>query len=192
MALRADSYPPPARSEYDGQHMTEEEFLRLDYVKPRLEYIDGRAVQKPVPKRKHVQFVRALTAAIDAMIRSRGGDGGPEPHIWFSSERQYRLPDVDYWAPAKPQGDDYRMLPPTLAVEVRSPDETVDGQRDKCRFYRAHGVDVAWLIDPESRTVEVFDGAHDGRMLPRDGALESPHLPGFNLPLAELFSVLDR
>ncbi|MGH2633517.1 MAG: Uma2 family endonuclease, partial [Tepidiformaceae bacterium] len=91
-----------------------------------------------------------------------------------------------------PQGDDDRMLPPTLAVEVRSPDETMDAQRTKGRFYRAHGVDVAWLIDPESRTVELFDEAHDGQTLPSDSALESSYLPGFSLPLAELFAVLDR
>jgi len=192
MALRAGSYPPASPSPYDGQRMTEEAFLRLDHVKPRLEYIDGRAVQKPVPKRKHVQLARKLTAAVDALIEREGGEGGPEPHIWFASERQYRLPDVAYWAPGKPQGDDYRMLPPTLAVEVRSPDETMAEQRAKCRFYRAHGVEVAWLIDPEARIVEVFDDGRDGEALPADATLESTYLPGFSLPLAGLFAVLDR
>ena len=192
MALRAGSYPPASPSPYDGQRMTEEEFLALDHVKPRLEYIDGRAVQKPATKRKHVRIARVMTVALDAQIQRHGGDGGPEPHIWFESEHQYRLPDVVYWAPGKPQGDDNRMLPPTLAVEVRSPDETMDGQRAKCRFYRAHGVDVAWLIDPESRTVEVFEGDRDGHALPPGSSLESPMLPGFSLPLAELFGVLDR
>ena len=97
-----------------------------------------------------------------------------------------------YWAPGKPQGDGYRMLPPTLAVEVRSPDETMAEQRAKCRFYRHHGVEVAWLIDPEARTVEVFDADRDGETLSADAALESSYLPGFSLPLEKLFAVLDR
>ena len=193
MALRAgSSYPPASPSPYDGQRMTEEEFLRLDHVKPRLEYIDGRAVQKPVTKRKHVRIAHAIDVALERVVRSQGGDAGPEPHIWFAAERQYRLPDVAYWAPGKPQGDDYRMLAPTLVVEVRSRDETMVEQRAKCRFYRDHGVDVAWLIDPEARAVEVFEDANDGELLSANAALESSYLPGFSLPLAELFAVLDR
>jgi len=68
----------------------------------------------------------------------------------------------------------------------------MDSQLAKCRFYLAHGVDVACLIDPESRTVEVFEGDGDGQALSPGSSLESPMLPGFSLPLAELFGVLDR
>jgi Uma2 family endonuclease len=56
---------------------------------------------------------------------------------------------------------------------------------------RANGVDVCWLIDPETRSVEVFEGAKDGETLEADGTLASASLPGFTLPLRDLFAVLD-
>lgn len=60
----------------------------------------------------------------------------------------------------------------------------------KCRFYRAHGVDVCWLIDPETRTALVFEGERDGEEPPA-GVLASPLLPGFSLALADLWNALD-
>lgn len=84
------------------------------------------------------------------------------------------------------------MMPPTLAVEVRSPDDTMAEQRAKCRFYRNHGVDVCWLVDPASRTVEVFEAGREGAVLGANDTLTTPHLPGFALELSALFAVLDR
>lgn len=63
--------------------------------------------------------------------------------------------------------------------------------RRKCRVFRANGVAVCWLIDPAARAVEVFEEARDGERLPGDAALATPHMPEFNLPLKDLFAVLD-
>jgi Uma2 family endonuclease len=93
--------------------------------------------------------------------------------------------------PTREPGDDI-LSPPTLAVEVRSKDRSMRGLRDKCRYYRTHGVDVAWLIDPYSRTIEVFEGEADGQRAARDGTLESPSLPGLRVPVADLWAALDR
>lgn len=81
---------------------------------------------------------------------------------------------------------------PTVAVEVRSPDESMASQRAKCRLYRQSGVPVVWLVDPRTRTVEIFEDDRDGTVLRIGDTLTTPHLPGFSLPLAELFAVLDR
>ncbi len=64
--------------------------------------------------------------------------------------------------------------------------------RRKCRSFRANGVDACWLIDPMSRAAEVFEGDRDAEMLPSDGTLETAVMPGFSLPLADLFAVLDK
>ena len=64
--------------------------------------------------------------------------------------------------------------------------------RRKCRSFRANGVEVCWLLDPQSRSVEVFEGERDGDRLVADAVLESPAMPGFTLTLSELFAVLDR
>jgi Uma2 family endonuclease len=64
-------------------------------------------------------------------------------------------------------------------------------QREKCRFYRSAGVDVCWLVDPLSRTVEVFDSSLDGAVLRANDALELAAMPGFRVELTDLFTVLD-
>jgi Uma2 family endonuclease len=121
-----------------------------------------------------------------------GGRGGPEVHIDFSDEfhRIYRVPDVSFWAPGRARRSGGVGLPPTLAIEVRSPSQTLDELPEKCRFMLASGVEVSWLVVPESRTVEVLEG-DAVRTLAMNDELTSEHLPGFALALADLFAVLD-
>ena len=176
------------RSPYAGKRMSVEEYLALPEEKPYLEYVDGVVVQKAVPNRQHRRLVAAIDERLGELRKRHGGDYGPEGRVQLNSGR-YRLPDTAYWAPGRPNDDDSI---PTLAVEVRSPDETIASQREKCRQYREAGVDVCWLVIPGSRTVEVFEGEHAGRVLGSQDMLSSAHLPGFTLPLEDLFAVLDR
>jgi len=181
--------PEPARSAYDGRRMALSEFEALPEEKPYLQWWDGVVVQKAVPKRPHRKIQSAFDRWLAEYGQRAGGSWGPEAHVWFEGHG-YLVPDVAYWAPGKPEGDDERSLPPTLAVEIRSPSETQAGQREKCRQMRANGVDLCWLVDPASRTVEVFEGGIEAEPLPADGALTSPLLPGLRIALADIWAVL--
>ena len=64
--------------------------------------------------------------------------------------------------------------------------------REKCRQMLANGVDVCWIIDPQTQRAEVFDGERDGAVVPDDGSLSSSYLPGFELPLTDLWAAMDR
>jgi Uma2 family endonuclease len=171
------------------QKLSVAQYLALPEEKPYLEYVCGEVLQKAMPNKDHMQIVNRsglrVTLYDDAHA---GGHCGPEPRVRFATELgdEYRLPDYAYWAPRKPFDDGKEMLPPTLAIEVRSPDESMTDQREKCRYYRRYGVDVAWLFDPRTRTVEVFDAEHDGAAA--TCALRSPLLPGFELDAAALFT----
>src|SRR5690606_14431265 len=114
-----------------------------------------------------------ITAKLDAYCTAHGGEGGPEPHARFDTHDglYYRLPDVGYWAPGKPLGPDNVALPPTLAIEIRSPGQSLREMRDKCRFMLANGVDVCWRIDPDRRLAKVFEGGAEHTIL-ADGTLE--------------------
>jgi Uma2 family endonuclease len=192
MAIRQPR-PDTGRSKWDGVAMSLEQYLALPEEKPYLEYFEGRVVQKAVPRRKHAILQGLLVEALRRYARGTGGAAGTEVHVWFGFRPTpgYRIPDVAYWAPAKPQGNDDRSLPPTLAIEIRSPDEPLASQRAKCRMMRAHGVDVAWLIDPEARIAEVYEGERDGANIPSDGVLESPLLPGLRIELAAAWAEIE-
>src|SRR4029079_2484784 len=150
------------RSRYDGQRMSEGEYLALPEEKPYLEWVDGVVVQKAVPNRVHRLLVLMFDGAFLKYMQLVGGSAGPEPRVLLDrAGRAFRLPDTAYWAPGRPDDDDSA---PTVAVEVRSPGESMNSQRRKCRRYRAYGIPVCWLVDPETRTVEVFEQDLDGKV----------------------------
>jgi Uma2 family endonuclease len=62
--------------------------------------------------------------------------------------------------------------------------------REKCLFFRTNGVEACWLIDPDARTAELFEGERDGVLT--TGALTAAALPGFLLSLDALFAVLQE
>jgi Uma2 family endonuclease len=86
---------------------------------------------------------------------------------------------------------DAKVIPiiPDIAVEVLSPSETPGMIHRKLKQYFAAGVKEAWLIDPASREVEIWNSpALPDRALEMGDALTSALLPGFSLALAELFA----
>ena len=170
-------------SRYDGKRMSEAEYLALPEVKPYLEYVDGVVRQKPMVNKAHGSVVRRLDRLFDQYIERHGGGGGPERRVRLASN--YRLPDTTYWAPGRSDEDDSI---PSVVVEVRSPGQSMAMLREKCRAFRAAGVDTCWLIDPIARTAELFEAARDAEHVT---VLESSAMPGFALPLSELFTVLD-
>jgi Uma2 family endonuclease len=174
------------------QRMTVEEYFALPEEKPYVEYVNGEVCPKPMPDWMHAAIVTRLIEVLLRHASEFGGHPLVEGRTGFDDPRDVRflLPDVQFHAAGRPWKQ-RPMPPPTLAVEVRSPEQSMASLREKCRFYRAHGVDVCWLIDPEARIAEVFDAAREGVLLPADAALESEALPGFRFRLADLFATLD-
>lgn len=108
-----------------------------------------------------------------------------------------RIPDVAFFCWDKLPG---RMLPaqpipdlaPDLAVEVLSKTNTPAEMKRKLREYFRAGVRLVWMIDPARRQAEVYTApdapaATLGAAQALDGGAV---LPGFTLPLAELFARL--
>jgi Uma2 family endonuclease len=186
MALRSTSLSD-GPSRYDGQQMSELDYLALPEEKPYLEYVDGVVLQKAMPDDNHSDLVVELIVRLHAFAAAHGGRVGTEKRSRLDPRRDYRLPDVEYTAAGEPHGDD---IVPTLAIEVRSSSETMASQRRKCEAFLAAGAREAWLVDPGSRSIQVFGAIP--RTLREPDLLTSPVLAGFELSLAGLFSVLDR
>ena len=187
MAIRKP-LPSPQKSRYHGKRMSAREFLALPEEKPYLEYIDGVVEQKPMVNADHSQLVGRLDGHFFVYSEAHGGGFGPEARVSLNSSGDYFLPDTAFWAKGWPRGDD---ATPTVAVEVRSPRQPLHALRAKCQAYLRDGSEAAWLIDPVARTIEVFD--HEGsRTLKAADVLTCGAMPGFELPLSSLFSILDR
>jgi Uma2 family endonuclease len=180
---------PPTRpkwqSKYHGVRMTPEEYLALPEDKPYLEYVDGVVLQKPMPTNEHAKLALEVGTFLRLWTREHGGSAGVEARSRLGDLPNFRLPDVSFWAPGVPSTGDAM---PTLAVEIRSKDQTLAELRRKCEFLRSAGVEACWLIDPFSRKAELYEGAREGAPI---DVLNAECLPGFGLPLAELFAVID-
>jgi Uma2 family endonuclease len=109
-----------------------------------------------------------------------------------------RIPDIAFIArknlPRK--GEPRSPIPdlvPDLAIEVLSKGNTKAEMNRKLREYFEVGVRLVWLIDPKTRTAVVHTSAKASTKLAVGRSLDGGDvLPGFLLPLAELFQCLDR
>ena len=176
-----------------GQRLTLDEFRAIPEQKPYLEYWNGEIVQKMAPQRNHWELQTRIIELLLEHRKDAGGRTGTETSVYFDNDDEPRelVPDVAFWAPGKPVGGPVAE-PPTLAVEVRSAGQSLNSLRDKCRYYIENGVDAAWLVDSESRTVEAFEADRDAETVREGALLETRHLPGLSIDIAELFSVLDN
>ena len=109
-----------------------------------------------------------------------------------------RIPDVAFtrWdrLPGRRCPDDpIPAIAPNLAVEVLSRSNTRGEMRAKRLDYFTAGVELVWEIDPVSRQVTVYTSVSDAVTLTNVDLLDGGTvLPGFSLPLGELFGELDR
>lgn len=102
-----------------------------------------------------------------------------------------RGPDVAFWGverqPTVPEG--YFEIPPDMAVEVLSPDDRRKEVRAKIKEYLFYSVKLVWLIDPDTRTVTVYQGSLRGAEFDESDTLDGGEvLPGFSCKVADLFA----
>jgi Uma2 family endonuclease len=84
-------------------------------------------------------------------------------------------------------------LTPDLAIEVLSKRNTKKEMVRKRKEYFRSNVSLVWEINPRKRTVRVYTAIDEFRDLTASDTLTGdPVLPGFTLPLAQLFAELDR
>ena len=105
-----------------------------------------------------------------------------------------RRPDVAFvsaakWPPNQPTPDVAAWdMVPDLAVEVDSPTNRMRKIMAKVREYFDAGVQRVWVVLPQQQSILIFDSLSQVRILIRDDVVEdSALLPGFRLPLADLF-----
>ena len=174
--------------------LTAQEFDNYPFEEDkRYELDEGELIEMTRLAYKHNRVMGILFAELHNYFRRRPlGEALLSENLYALSASTRRSPDV-----AVILGDrheelkDAKVIPiiPEIAAEVLSPSETPRTIHRKLKQYFAAGVKEVWLIDPDSREVEVWTGpALPDRALAVGEALASPLLPGFALPLGDLFA----
>lgn len=80
---------------------------------------------------------------------------------------------------------------PDLAVEIKSPDDSLKSLLETAQFYLTHGARLVWLVHPDKRLVLVIT-AHAMDILTETETLDGGDvLPGFQVPVTQLFPPLE-
>lgn len=189
-AERVRAHPGPGRA-------TVTDVIRIQDREDRLfELIDGVLVEKIMGAQESYLAMR-LGRDLGNHVEDRGlgfvlGEAGTLkilPHM-------VRIPDVCFisWkklsrkeVPTEPVPD----LVPDLAVEVISEGNTRGEMARKLRDYFLAGVRLVWFIQPRDRTATVYTAPDRATKLTNSQALNGGNvLPGFTLPLKQLFAEL--
>lgn len=104
-----------------------------------------------------------------------------------------RKPDVSFirfgrLTDEKLPAEGYAKIPPDLAVEVISPNDLAYEVERKIKQYLSAGVQLVWVINPDTRTIRIH--RPDGTLaeLGADGELSGERVvPGFRCAVRELF-----
>ncbi len=169
-----------------------EAFIALpENVERRFELINGEIVEK-MPTEEHALIVIIIGAAFLNYFRTNpAGRVGTDARFQPVADRENdRRPDVhvtlDRSVPVVTAGPKSGV--PDIAVEVKSPDDSMREMREKAHFYLLNGSKLVWLVIPDKKLVEVYAPDEDAVLVEGDVLTAGTLLPGFSLPVRDIFA----
>jgi Uma2 family endonuclease len=117
------------------------------------ELIDGREIEKPLPKNLHA-FIQTYLAAMFLTRLPRRYRAGTELNVLCGSDRL--VPDVTVMERSARYENGDLADPPVLAVEIMSPGQTLSDLIDRCERLHKAGAPQCWIIWPETRQAWTF------------------------------------
>jgi Uma2 family endonuclease len=191
-ALRLETTDPPPRSRWDGARMTLEEYLALPEEKPYLEYVDGVVKQKVAPQFDHSSLQTEIFSHLSRASSERRL-GLARTELRFVTANWAPVPDVSFLRTERIKPQSRRRfgkieVPPDIAVEILSPDQTVRELLQKCTRYAEIGVPVPLVVDADDETIYAIRPGQMMRVLRGDDRIDLDDvLPGFDLTVQGLF-----
>jgi Uma2 family endonuclease len=162
----------------------------------RYELIDGRLVERHMGARSSEVAANIIQVIGRYVVERKLGkvfapDCGYQ--IFASDPNWVRFPDVTFIArghlPQDKAPEGHVRVPPDLAVEVVSPNDTAEEVEAKRVAFLRAGTRLFWVVYPDSRTVHVYrQGKHSSLALAEGDELSGEDvLPGFLCRVAAFF-----
>lgn len=127
----------------------------------RAELIDGQMYMMAPPNLVHQKLVMELSAVIHQYIKSHGGNCEvfPAPFAVFLNEddRNYVEPDISVICDKNKLTDKGCNGAPDWVIEITSPSNPQNDYGIKLFKYRNAGVREYWIVNPQKKTVMVYD-----------------------------------
>jgi Uma2 family endonuclease len=177
---------------------TDEAFMALPDDGHHYEIVNGELVDMGNSGALHGYVCSLLLAALTSYILLKKLGVILDSSTAFKMKNgNKRSPDISFFAKERLQG--MTELPsgflegaPDLAVEVLSPGNTIEEIDEKIAEYFENGARLVWVISPTQHYILVYCSAQEpDRLLKSIDSLDGEDvIPGFTLPVADLFQKL--
>jgi len=186
-----------------AQPMTDDQFAQFCSEHPDLFFemsADGELIVMPPNYTLTAYRHRAILTQLDRWAQTDGRGGVADAAGGFVLPNgARRAPDAAWTLTSRVRALDPQMLErywhlcPDFVIEVRSPTDRWRALREKMREWIDNGAHLAWLIDPENRTLEIYRPNGSVEVLTNPGTLqgEGP-VAGFILDLLPVWDPLGR
>lgn len=177
--------------------LTLKAFLALPETKPGSEFIDGQIFPKPMPQGKHSAIQSEFVPTVNRQLKP------PKIARAFSELRctfggRSVIPDVSVFVWDRivrdPSGEVANVfgIAPDWTIEILSPDQSQTKVVKNIVHCLKHGALMGWLIDPDDRTVFVYEPNREIAIFDQpDDRLPMPEFAqGLVLTVGELFGWL--
>ena len=180
--------------------MTYDEYCLLPADGKQYELFDGELVMTPSPNREHQKIVGNLYRRFADFVEERSwGEVYLAPLDAIFDPYTVLQPDILFVSKARlaEVGGERIEGAPDLVVEVLSPSTFHKDLRRKMTVYSRFGVPEYWIVDPETKTIELYcrgpkgnegkEGLELARRFSATETFESRLLPGFRLEVNRIF-----
>ena len=180
----------------EKRNWTDEEFMALPDG-DRYELVNGELIIVGNSGMEHGNLGAFLCGLLEIYARrNKLGSTFDSSTAFTMKTGNKRSPDVSFVAKDRLRG--LKKLPkgffqgaPDLAVEIISPSNTFDEIHTKIVEYFDSGSKLVWVIHPDEESVLVYHKPQPDKLLQRSDSLDGETIiPGFTVPLAELFADL--
>jgi Uma2 family endonuclease len=161
----------------------------------RYELVDGELVEREMSYESSsvgARFVVEFGIWDKASRRANlaGADAGLQIFPWAPSQVRFADASLTFLdrIPSGRPGSGHSRVAPDVVVEVVSPNDGADDVERKVQEYLRAGVRLVWVAYPETRTIHVFrPNGNDSTIREGQSLTGEEILPGFSVPLGELF-----
>jgi Uma2 family endonuclease len=174
--------------------LTKEDYRLLPDSGPRYQLIEGELYMSPAPNRYHQVISRNIMFMLLKYLEAHPlGELYDAPFDVYLSENDVFQPDLVFV-----KKENFGVLTdagvegtPDFVVEILSPSNAYLDKKAKLRVYARTGVSELWLVDPETRVVQVYhlqaDAQKPAATYTEGDAFNSPHFPGLAISVTEIF-----
>ena len=179
----------------DTKRLTADDLLRLYSEGVRGELIRGVLCETMPTGQEHGEVVVNLLALLGAFVKPRklGRLTASDSGVWLERDPDtVREPDIAYFSAEKmPPGvrvPGYAEAVPDLVVEVASPSDSLREVNDKALMWLSYGVRMVWVVNPQTRAVDVHREGRAASTLAENDTLDGlDALPGFTCAVRDVF-----